>query len=121
MATVLTQTRELDSARRVSEAGLTLTRQAEDLVNLAGLLFTMAILDRLAGNLAEARAHLAEGTEIAVRNGDHVNLTNLIEECGSLCAETGRWADAVTLWAAHTADRKRRGLPRGTVNRSGSY
>jgi len=121
LATVLTQTRELDSARRVSEAGLTLTRQAEDLVNLAGLLFTMAILDRLAGNLAEARAHLAEGTEIAVRNGDHVNLTNLIEECGSLCAETGRWADAVTLWAAHTADRKRRGLPRWTVNRSGSY
>jgi predicted ATPase/DNA-binding CsgD family transcriptional regulator len=118
LATVLTETRELDSARRVSAAGLILSRRADDLVNLVGLLFTMAILDRLAGNLAGASAHLAEGTSIAFRNGDHVNLTNLIEECGSLCAETGRWADAVTLWAAHTADRKRRGLPRGTINQS---
>jgi predicted ATPase/DNA-binding CsgD family transcriptional regulator len=118
LATVLTETRELDSARRVSAAGLILSRRADDLVNLVGLLFTMAILDRLAGNLTGASAHLAEGTSIAFRNGDHVNLTNLIEECGSLCAETGRWADAVTLWAAHTADRKRRGLPRGTVNQS---
>ena len=118
LATVLTETRALDDARRVSAAGLILTRQADDLVNLVGLLFTMAILERLAGNLAEAKAHLAEGTGIAARNGDHVNLTNLIEECGSLCAETGRWADAVTLWAAHAADRKRRGLAKGTDNRS---
>jgi DNA-binding CsgD family transcriptional regulator/tetratricopeptide (TPR) repeat protein len=118
LATVLAETRALGPARSVSEAGLTLSRQAGDLVNLVGLLFVMAILERLAGNLAEARAHLAEGTEIASRNGDHVNLTNLIEECGCLCAETGRWADAVTLWAAHTADRERRGLPEGTVNRS---
>ncbi|MGH3169411.1 MAG: ATP-binding protein [Trebonia sp.] len=118
LATVLTETRELESARRVSEAGLVLSRRADDLVNLVGLLFTMAILDRLAGDLTGARAHLAEGTTIAARNGDHVNLTNLIEECGSLCAETGRCADAVTLWAAHSADRTRRGLPRETVNRS---
>jgi predicted ATPase/DNA-binding CsgD family transcriptional regulator len=118
LATVLTEARELDSARRVSAAGLALARQADDLVWLVGLLYTMAMLERLAGNLAEARAHLAEGVGISSRNGDHVNLTNLIEECGSLCAETGRWADAVTLWAAHSADRRRRGLPPLPVSRS---
>jgi predicted ATPase/DNA-binding CsgD family transcriptional regulator len=116
LATVLTETGELDSARRVCAAGLTLSRQADDLVNLASLLAYMAILERLAGNIAEAKAHLYEAATIALRAGDHVNLTNLIEECGFLCAETGRWADAATLWAAHAADRKRRGLPSEQVD-----
>ena len=111
LATVLAETGERDAARRLCAAGLTLSRQADDQVNLGGLLEIVATLERLAGNLAEARAHLREAADMSLRNGDHVTLTNLIEEYGCLCAETGRWADAVTLWAAHTADRKRRGLP----------
>jgi DNA-binding CsgD family transcriptional regulator len=44
-----------------------------------------------------------------------VGLTNCIEQCGYLCADAGRWADAVTLWTAYTADRDRRGLPSGAA------
>jgi len=118
LATVLIETHELDSARPVSTAGIGLARQADDVVNLGGLLFLMGLLERLAGNLAEARAYLAEATAIALRSGDHINLTNLILECGFLCAETGRWTDAVTLRAVHTADRKRRGLPEITLDQA---
>jgi DNA-binding CsgD family transcriptional regulator len=95
----------------VCTAGLDLSRQADDLVNLVSLLWTMAILERLAGNLAEARLHLREAVGIASQVGDQLNLGNLIEESGFLCAETGRWTDAVTLWAAYSAHWKRRGAP----------
>jgi DNA-binding CsgD family transcriptional regulator len=108
---VLVEIGELDSARRMCAAGLPLSRQVDDLLHLVSLLGIMATLQRLAGHPIDAAAHLREAASIASRTGDHVNLTNLIEECGYLCAETGRWADASSLWAAHAADRKRRGLP----------
>ncbi|MGH3207031.1 MAG: LuxR C-terminal-related transcriptional regulator [Trebonia sp.] len=111
LAAVLVEIGELDSARRMCAAGLPLSRQVDDLLHLVSLLGVMATLQRLAGHLTDAAAHLREAASIASRIGDYVNLTNLVEECGYLCAETGRWADAVCLWAAHAADRKRRGLP----------
>jgi predicted ATPase/DNA-binding CsgD family transcriptional regulator len=110
LATVLTETGELDAARRLCTAGLALSRQAADQVHLASLLTILATLDRLAGQLAAARAELSETIAIATRNGDGVSLTNLVRECGYQCAAAGRWADAVTLWAARAADRRRRGL-----------
>jgi DNA-binding CsgD family transcriptional regulator len=48
-------------ARRLCAAGLTLARQAGDLAHLGTLLAAMATLERLAGNLPEARATLARG------------------------------------------------------------
>ena len=119
LATTLTQTGELDAARRVCAAGLTLSRQADDVMHLIGLLTIMVTIERRAGNAAQARAYLSEVGGIASRNGDHITLTDLIDECGYLCAETGRWTDAVTLWAAHSADRNRRGLPVGQADDGG--
>jgi len=113
LATVLTETGELGSGRRICTAGLTLSREADDLLHLVSLLMIMAKLERMAGNHADAGACLREAADIATRTGDHINLTNIIEECGYLCAETERPADAVTLWAAHSADQQRRGLPSG--------
>ena len=110
VAIVLSETGELDAARRMCAAGITLARQANDISYLLGMLTVLANIERWAGNIREARAHLGEAVGISSRNGDHVNLMNLINECGYLCAETGRWADAVTLWAAWDADRDRRGL-----------
>lgn len=110
VATVLTDTGQLDAARRVCAAGIPLARQAGDASNLLGLLNLMANIERLAGHVPEARAHLREAAGTAARNGDHVNVMNLVNECGYLCAESGSWADAVTLWEACLADRRRRGV-----------
>ena len=57
------------------------------------------------------RAYLHEAVDVAARTGDRINLRNCLEEGGYLCAATGRWAEAVTLWAAYTADVTRTGIP----------
>ena len=111
VATVLSDTGELDFARRLCVTGLALARQVDDQSSLGYLLTIMAALERRAGNLAVARAHLFEGAGIALRSGNHVGQANFVIECGYYCAAAGRRADAVTLWAAHDADRGRRGLP----------
>jgi predicted ATPase/DNA-binding CsgD family transcriptional regulator len=111
VAMVLTSLGELDSARRVCTAGLARSRQLDDLANLVPLLEVMADLERLAGNPAEAGACLQEAVAVAARIGHSLALASLIDRCAHLCAATGRWADAVTLWAAHAADTKRRGWP----------
>jgi predicted ATPase/DNA-binding CsgD family transcriptional regulator len=116
LALVLTEMGEPDSARRVCAAGLTLARQVEDLPDMVTLLSVMADLECVAGNLADARQNLQEAIGLASRIGYGQILTNLIEQCGNLCAATGRLADALTLWAAFTSDRERRGQPTGPVN-----
>jgi predicted ATPase/DNA-binding CsgD family transcriptional regulator len=116
LALVLTENGEIDAARSLCAAGLKLARQVDDLVVLGPLLGVMGDLDRLAGNLADAGTHLREAVTIASRTGNSTSVTNLIEQCGYLCADAGRWADASTLWAAVDADRKRRGRTGGPVN-----
>jgi DNA-binding CsgD family transcriptional regulator/tetratricopeptide (TPR) repeat protein len=116
LALVLTQIGELDSARRVCAAGLALSRQVDDLTMLVLLLDVMADLERLEGNPAAAGVHLREGIGVASRIGHSLGLAILIEQCGYLCGATGRWADAVTLWAALAADWKRHGRPADPAN-----
>ncbi|HEY2006700.1 MAG TPA: LuxR C-terminal-related transcriptional regulator, partial [Solirubrobacteraceae bacterium] len=111
LAMVLTEMGELDAARSVCAAGLARSRQVDDLINLVSLLEVMADIERLAGNPAAAGAHLREAIGVASRIGQSLGLASLVEHCGYLCAATGRWADAVTLWAALAADWKRRGRP----------
>jgi non-specific serine/threonine protein kinase len=113
VAMVLTEIGELDSARRVCAAGLARSRQVDDLANLIPLLEVMADLERLAGNHAAAAVHLCEAAGVASRMGHSLGLAGFIEHCGYLCAATGRWADAVTLWAALAAHWKRLGRPTG--------
>jgi predicted ATPase/DNA-binding CsgD family transcriptional regulator len=111
VAMVLTKLGELDSARRVCAAGLARSRQVDDLTNLVPLLEVMADLERLAGNPAEAGVYVQEAAAVASRIGHSLALAGLIEHCGQLCAATGRWADAVTLWTALAAELKRRRRP----------
>jgi predicted ATPase/DNA-binding CsgD family transcriptional regulator len=107
---VLSDCGELDAARRVCADGLAQSRQAGDLANLASLLVAAVNAQTRAGSMADAAAHLEEAVAVSSRIGDHTSLSNGIDQCGYLCAATGRWAEAVTLWAALAADRKRLGL-----------
>ncbi len=111
LAIVLADVGDYGAAREVCAAGLAWSREAEDLVDLANLLMAGAHLEGLAGNTAQMRAYLHEAVDVAARTGDHINLRDCLEEGGYLCAATGRWAEAVTLWAAYTADVTRTGIP----------
>jgi non-specific serine/threonine protein kinase len=115
LAIALTESGELSAARRVFGDSVARSREVGDLAGLTNLLMAWAQLERLSGDQESAWAYLREAVEIAGRIGDHVGLHNCVEACGDLCATTGRWAEAVTLWAAYAADAARTGLPGPTI------
>lgn len=115
LSAALTAIGELEFARRVCAPGIAHTRQVNDRTELVTLLGVMANIERLAGHVTDAQECLREAVAIASQIGTHLRLANLIVEAGHVCAATGRWADAVTLWAAYTAERRRLGQPTGSV------
>jgi predicted ATPase/DNA-binding CsgD family transcriptional regulator len=99
----LTDAGDLAAAERVCAAGLARSREAADLNSVPFLLRQMAMFDREAGRIEDAAAHLREALQIAVRAGGWLELANDLEDCGFLCAATGRPAEAITVWAACAA------------------
>ena len=67
------------------------------------MLADMTNLDLQAGRFEDARAHLRESLQIAARAANRVEVLNGLDQCGHLCAATGRAAEAVTVWAAYEA------------------
>jgi len=110
MVLVLIAAGELGAAERFCSAALDSCREAGDLQTQAALLTLLGHLDLDVGRLVEAAVHLQESVRVAVRIGDHTELLNCIDNCGHLCAATGRWADATTLWAALAAHTQQAGL-----------
>ena len=100
---VLVDAGDLAAAEGVGAAALARARDAGDLWNQADLLPRMADLDLRAGRLQDAAAHLREGLQLAVRTGSREDLLYGLYLCGTLCAATGRPAEALTVWAAYDA------------------
>ena len=100
---VLTEAGELAAAARVCAAALARSREAGDPWNQARLLTQMTILDLRAARIQDAAAHLQESLQIAGRTGLQFDLRNGLDCSGYLCAATGRYAEAVTVWAAYAA------------------
>ena len=103
LTSVMIAVGDLATAEAICAAGLARCRTANSLQNLAILLNRMVILDLEAGRIQDAAAHLREALQILMRSGGWFELINALDCCGHLCAATGRGAEAVTIWAAHTA------------------
>ena len=97
----LIQAGDFAAAERVCAAALAWSRDAGDLLHLQDLLPRMMLLDLRAGHVQDAAAHLREAVQLAVRAGTRV--PGYLDYCGHLCAATGRYAEAVTAWAAYAA------------------
>ena len=110
MAIVLIAAGEFGEARRCCAEALDGSRRAGDLQTQASLLTLLGHLDLDAGRVADAAAYLQESVQVALRIGDRIELLNCLDNCGHLCAVTGRWAGALTLWAALAAETERAGL-----------
>jgi predicted ATPase/DNA-binding CsgD family transcriptional regulator len=108
---VLAEAGEFDWARRVCIAGIRLSCSVGDLTDFADLCERKVRLELLAGALAAAEEGLRQVVPLSARIGYQTGLSNCIDDCGYLCAAVGRWAEAVTLWAAVDAHRARHGLP----------
>jgi predicted ATPase/DNA-binding CsgD family transcriptional regulator/transcriptional regulator with XRE-family HTH domain len=107
---------DLTTAENACAAGLARSRDTGNAESLPYLLMTMAYLDVQAGRIRDAAAHLREGLQAAARTGDWADLLNGVWYCGFLCAATGRYAEAVTVWAADAAFSQERGLAAWTAD-----
>ena len=100
LATWLTETGDLALAEDICAEGLAQSRDAGDPWNIACQLIALADLDRRAGRMEDAAAHLREATQIVARGGTWLELESILDCCGHLCGATGRHAEALTLRAA---------------------
>ena len=103
LTTDLTYSGELAAARRNCADGLALARQAGDLAAEVFCLVFLAELELREGRIPEARAALREALELGARLGSWFRLMDCVDECGHLCAATGRNVEAITLWATYAA------------------
>jgi hypothetical protein len=101
LAGALAEAGDLPGAEQACAATLASARDAGDMYTPGVLLPIMADLDLQAGRAADAAAHLGEAAQIALQTGLWFAMLNVVEGCGYLCAATGRFADAVTVWAAY--------------------
>jgi len=85
-------------------------RAAGDLVALADCLYLTAVLALQTGRPADAREPLRETLQISANAGKRLRVIDALDECGYLCALTGRYAEAVTLWSARDVQSQASGL-----------
>ena len=101
LAGVLAEAGDLAAAEQACAATLAQARDAGDLITprrpADG---SWRMLDLRAGRTGDAAAHLREAAQLALQTGAWFTILNVLEDCGHLCAATGRPADAVTVWAA---------------------
>jgi predicted ATPase/class 3 adenylate cyclase/DNA-binding CsgD family transcriptional regulator len=110
LADILLDMGDLAAAEDSCVTELDRARQAGDLHSQASCLDLLAELDQRARRLPEAARHLNEALEISIRIGSLLRVIACLNNCGHLCAATQRWADAVTMWAAHIAALKELGM-----------
>jgi len=101
------------AAEQACAATLAEARDAGDMITLGDLLRIMADLDLRAGRTGDAAAHLREAAQLSLQTGAWLMTLNVLEGCGHLCAATGRFADAVTVWAAWDTFSQQGGLALG--------
>jgi predicted ATPase/DNA-binding CsgD family transcriptional regulator/DNA-binding XRE family transcriptional regulator len=107
---LLTEAGDLTSAAPICVAGLARAREAGDQAALGSLLVEMGNLDLRAARLQDAAAHLRESLHITARSGSRGFTGYALHCCGYLCAATGRYPEAITVWAAAGAFSRRQGL-----------
>jgi predicted ATPase/DNA-binding CsgD family transcriptional regulator len=103
LAYALIEAGELDEARDRCAELLDLSTRVGDLRTEAVGRYLLADTELRAGRVAEARAQVRAAVELALRIGHRLQLLVCTLIGAELCAADGRWADVVTLYAAHRA------------------
>jgi len=111
LATALMETGQAGAAEARCAEGLAQTRAEGDLLDEAEYLWLLAELCLRTGRMRDAGAHLQASVQVAAQTGDRLRVLDCLGTGGSVCAATGHWAEAVTLWAAYEAHRSDLGLP----------
>jgi DNA-binding CsgD family transcriptional regulator len=103
VSVALAEAGDLAAAKGTCAKALDQAREVGDLQNQVTLTIQMAVMDLQAGRPGNAAASMHEAFQIAVRTGVGFDLDFGLDWCGQLCAATGRYTEALTLWAALAA------------------
>jgi predicted ATPase/DNA-binding CsgD family transcriptional regulator len=103
LAYALIEAGELDEARDRCAELLDLSTRAGDLRTEAVGRYLLADTELRAGRLAEGRAQVRAAVQLALRIRHRLQLLVCLWIGAELCAADRRWADVVTLYAAHRA------------------
>ncbi|MGO8956669.1 MAG: LuxR C-terminal-related transcriptional regulator [Streptosporangiaceae bacterium] len=107
---VLIDADDLEPALQHAQQGLELARLSGDEKDQADFLALITHIHLRAGRHGDASALLREAIELASRTGLQLGQIGALDLTGFLCAATQRWADAVTVWAAHAGCLRAYGL-----------
>jgi predicted ATPase/DNA-binding CsgD family transcriptional regulator len=113
LAYALIEAGELDEARGRCAELLDLATQAGDLRAEAVGRYLLADAELRAGRVAAGRAQVRAAVELALRIRNQLQLLVCTLIGAEVCAADGRWADVVTLFAAHRAAIMTRGAAGG--------
>ena len=111
LVNVLVGTDQIAAAQQICADILVQARDAGDLGDQADLAYLAQTLARQDGQMADAGAHLRESLRIAAQTGSRLRMIDCLDDCGHLCAATGRWAEAITLWTVFAAQNAEIGIP----------
>ncbi len=111
LTNALRRTGDLDQARRTCAEMISRAIAAEDLPTLGPARIMMADLERQAGRTQEGVTQLGEAVRLLRQTGNVHSLPDGLEIGGHLCADRGRWADAVSAWSAATSLLRASGRP----------
>jgi predicted ATPase/DNA-binding CsgD family transcriptional regulator len=107
---MLMESGHLEGTAELLAETLAHAKAAGDLHDQADAHYWLAVVAREAGRLTDARPHLLGAVEIAAYANYPIRLIDAIEEAGYWCAANGRYAAAVTLWAARDTQLQAIGL-----------
>jgi predicted ATPase/DNA-binding CsgD family transcriptional regulator len=116
MFALLMEAGDLTAAERMGAATLASARAVGDLSTITSLLTHLVRLETRLGHPADAAVYLREATHLMLRTDIRFEVTNVLYGCGELCSATGRFADALTAWAALDAVLLQRGQPNSVQN-----
>jgi predicted ATPase/DNA-binding CsgD family transcriptional regulator len=111
LANILVGTGQMAAAQQVCAEGLAQARDAGDLGDQADLAYLAQSLARQGGHMADAGAYLRESLRLAAQTGNRLRIIDCLDDCGHLCAATGRWAEAITMWTVFATQNADIGMP----------
>jgi DNA-binding CsgD family transcriptional regulator len=110
LAVCLLEMGDLGPARQACDEVLASAREAGAAALEAECLSALADIELRSGQADEGAARLREALGLAAQAGT-LALIDCLNVAGHLCAQTQRWSEALTMWAAMAASEREIGLP----------
>ncbi len=94
---------DVQGARLACALGLDSARAVSDIAAQADFLYLATRIAVLSGDVDDAGSHIRESLQLTAKSGHRLRTLDCLDMCAELCAATNRWTEAITVWAARSA------------------